>query len=105
MVPVPDGRFRLVPKIYTTDIVTTYLSFARGPNAVLDREPYDLFAKPLESWGGSETAYQIQSPTIGELQVSSDKTATNSIVNERFERENYAEKGGENLYKIPSCIR
>ena len=69
MVPVPDGRIRLVPNINTIDIVNTYLSFARGANAVLDVDTYDLFAKPLKSSGASETAYQIQSPTIGQLQV------------------------------------
>ena len=69
MVPVSEGRIRLVPITNPTGIIKKYLSFAQGANAVLGTDSYDLFAKPLESSGASESAWQIQSPTIGQLQV------------------------------------
>jgi len=67
---VPAGHIRLGPITKPTGIVKTYLSFTQGANAVLDTQSYDLIAKPLKSASGAfGSACQIQSPTIGKLQV------------------------------------
>ena len=70
-VPGPDEPFRLVPNIKPVPFVKKYLSFAQSENAVLDVHPYNLWrgAKPLESSEASKTAFEIQSSTVGMLQV------------------------------------
>jgi len=63
--PVLEGRIRL----YTPEkVLNRFLSFAKGEEAVLDAAAYDLSISPKNSHSRS-SLIQIQSPTIGQLQV------------------------------------
>jgi len=69
MVSVPNGRVRLYAHTEPLPLVKKYLSFAVGEKAVLDVATYDLFIKPLSIPGELAPAYQIQSTSIGQMQV------------------------------------